>query len=328
MNNLGHVLLWLVVVALMVVHLVWGELPLSMLEVWKALSGKGSSQLAQTVVWDVRVPRMLVAIAAGGLLAWLGMLMQTWFHNPLAGPGVLGVTSGGSLGVAIAVLLGWGVPTWISASLGCFGALALVGMALRRFASPVTTLVFGLMLSYVVGAAVTFLQASAGSEALQTFVFWGMGTFGRAPLWQSLAMLGVAGVFGIWLRWRARWLDAWTLGTDLASTMGIPRRQFDMEMLVLSGLTVGWVTSVCGPVAFLGLATPHVYRFLMPARSHGVMMWGMLAAGILLALSGDLFVRATEAVSWVERVPLNAVLAMMGAPVVLAVMWKRNVDWS
>ena len=110
--------------------------------------------------------------------------------------------------------------------------------------------------------------------------------------------------------------------------MGIPRRQFDMEMLVLSGLTVGWVTSVCGPVAFLGLATPHVYRFLMPARSHGVMMWGMLAAGMLLALSGDLLVRATETVSWVERVPLNAVLAMMGAPVVLAVMWKRNVDWS
>ena len=92
MNNLGHVLLWFGVLALMVVHLVWGELPLSMVEVWQALSGKGSSQLAQAVVWDVRVPRMLVAIAAGGLLAWLGMLMQTWFHNPLAGPGVLGVT--------------------------------------------------------------------------------------------------------------------------------------------------------------------------------------------------------------------------------------------
>jgi iron complex transport system permease protein len=99
-------------------------------------------------------------------------------------------------------------------------------------------------------------------------------------------------------------------------------------MLLLSGIAVGWVTSICGPVAFLGLATPHVYRFFHRSRSHRNMMWGILAWGMLLAMGADLLVRGAEATELVMRMPLNAVLAMLGAPVVVAVLWKRTVDWS
>ena len=155
-------------------------------EWWGALCGTGEpSSLHNTILWEVRLPRTLTAIAAGALLGWLGMLLQTWFRNPLAGPGVLGITSGGSLGVALAVLTGLTMPTWIAASAGCLTVLVLIAAAAKRFVSPVTTLVFGLMVSYAVGSAVTLLQASASAESLQSFVFWGMGTFGKSTMWQA-----------------------------------------------------------------------------------------------------------------------------------------------
>jgi iron complex transport system permease protein len=265
-------------------------------------------------------------MTSGTLLGWLGLLMQTWFRNPLAGPGVLGITSGGSLGVALAVLLGLALPAWMAAAMGCFAVLLLIGVGARRFVSPVTTLVFGLMISYAVSAVVTVLQSSATAEALQTYVFWGMGTFGKASILQSTSCVALQLLLGMWMMRRAKWLDMWTLGEDLAQTMGVPKARLHLEILLLTGLVLGVVTSVCGPLAFLGLATPHVYRFFHPKRGHMDAIQGIGAWGALLALLADGVVRWTDslAMHW----PLNAVLAILGAPVVLAVLWKRTHDWS
>jgi iron complex transport system permease protein len=267
-----------------------------------------------------------MAMAAGTSLGWLGLLMQTWFRNPLAGPGVLGITSGGSLGVAVAVLLGLAMPAWMAASLGCFAVLLLIGVGARRFASPVTTLVFGLMISYAVSAIVTVLQSSATAEALQTFVFWGMGTFGKASFSQVAFCLALQAGLGIWMLRRSKWLDMWTLGEDLAQTMGVPKARLHIEILLMTGLVLGALTSVCGPLAFLGLATPHVYRFFHAERGHLDAIQGIGTWGAMLALVADGVVRWTDSVAmhW----PLNAVLAILGAPVVLAVLWKRTHDWS
>jgi len=288
--------------------------------------GEEVNDLHATVLRDVRVPRALMAMAAGTSLGWLGLLMQTWFRNPLAGPGVLGITSGGSLGVALAVLLGLSMPAWMAASLGCFAVLLLIGVGARRFVSPVTTLVFGLMISYAVSAAVTVLQSSANAEALQTFVFWGMGTFGKASVSQATLCLALQAGLGIWMMRRSKWLDMWMLGEDMAQTMGVPKSRLHLEILLMTGLVLGAVTSVCGPLAFLGLATPHVYRFFHRKRGHLASIQGVGAWGALLALAADGVVRFTDSMSmhW----PLNAVLAIMGAPVVLAVLWKRTHDLS
>ncbi len=315
------------VLALVAGHVFWGEVAMAPAEVLRAAAGRGSSELHEVVLRTVRIPRTLTAAASGVLLAWLGLLMQTWFRNPLAGPGVLGITSGGSLGVALAVLLGWGMPTWLGASLGCLGVLVLIGVGARRFASPVTTLVFGLMISYAVSAGVTVLESSASAESLQTFVFWGMGTFGKATLWQAVTLLGLVAVLGAWMRWRAAWLDAWLLGEELAQTMGVSRTQLNREILGITGLVLGWVTSVCGPLAFLGLAVPHVHAFFHPARSHRHRVTGVAAWGVALALMADGVVRWTDAAGGAHW-PLNAVLAMLGAPVVVSVLWKRTHDWS
>ena len=308
-------------------HLRWGEVSMDAAEWWGALCGTGRpSSLHTTILWEVRMPRMLTAIAAGVLLGWLGMLLQTWFRNPLAGPGVLGITSGGSLGVALAVLTGLTMPTWIAASSGCLTVLVFIAAAAKRFVSPVTTLVFGLMVSYAVGSAVTLLQASASAESLQSFIFWGMGTFGKSTMWQAGSLGALVLVSALWVVRRSGWLDMWTLGEDMAQTMGVPPAQFQGELLLLSGIVVGWVTSLCGPLAFLGLATPHVHKFFSKARSHRAMMGGVAMWGAVLALLSDGVVRVTDAggAHW----PLNAVLALFGAPVVVAVLWKRTLDWS
>lgn len=325
--NAKVILVLLAVVLLVGLHVFLGEVNMNPREVLAVAWGRSSSELHQTVLWEVRFPRVLTAASSGVLLAWLGLLMQTWFRNPLAGPGVLGITSGGSLGVAVAVLLGWALPTWIAASAGCFAVLLLIGFAARRFMSPVTTLVFGLMMSYAVSAAVTVLESSATAESIQAFVFWGMGTFGKATFWQAVSLVMLVAVLGSWMRWRAEWLDMWMLGEDLAQTMGIQRSRLQREILFLAGLVLGWVTSVCGPLAFLGLAVPHVYRFFHEARSHRSSIGGVAAWGVLLALAADGLVRWTDSVGgghW----PLNAVLAMFGAPVVISVLWKRTHDWS
>lgn len=308
-------------------HVFLGEVTMSPLEVVHAVTGQPDDELHDVVLRTVRIPRMLTAAASGLLLAWLGLLMQTWFRNPLAGPGVLGITSGGSLGVALAVLLGWGMPSWLAASVGCFAVLVLIAVGSRRFASPVTTLVLGLMISYAVSAAVTVLESSATAESLQSFVFWGMGTFGKSTLWQAVVLGGWVVVLGTWLWLRSRWLDAWTLGEDLAQTMGIPLTQLHTEVLVLTGLVVGCVTSICGPLAFLGLAVPHVYRFFHAPRGMKASVLGVAAWGVVLALFADGLVRLTDAQGGAHW-PLNAVLAMLGAPVVVSVIWKRNHDWS
>ena len=306
-------------VALGEVEIVWGEL------LGALLTGGEVNELHATIVKEVRWPRALTAMTSGTLLGWLGLLMQTWFRNPLAGPGVLGITSGGSLGVALAVLLGLALPAWMAAAMGCFAVL-LIGVGARRFVSPVTTLVFGLMISYAVSAVVTVLQSSATAEALQTYVFWGMGTFGKASFLQATSCVALQLLLGMWMMRRAKWLDMWTLGEDLAQTMGVPKARLHLEILLLTGLVLGVVTSVCGPLAFLGLATPHVYRFFHPKRGHMDAIQGIGAWGALLALLADGVVRWTDslAMHW----PLNAVLAILGAPVVLAVLWKRTHDWS
>jgi len=308
-------------------HVALGEVDIAWDELLGALlTGGELSELHATIVKEVRVPRAVTAMACGTLLGWLGLWMQTWFRNPLAGPRVLGITSRGSRGVALAVLLGLALPAWMAAAVGCFAVLLLIGVGARRFVSPVTTLVFGLMISYAVSAIVTVLQSSATAEALQTYVFWGMGTFGKASFLQAMSCMMLQVLLGVWMMRRAKWLDMWTLGEDLAQTMGVPKARLHVEILIVTGLALGVVTSICGPLAFLGLATPHVYRFFHPKRGHLDSIQGIGAWGALLALLADGVVRFTD--SWAMHWPLNAVLAILGAPVVLAVLWKRTHDWS
>lgn len=312
---------------LAVAHIVWGPVHVPLGEVWGALiEGEGKSGV---LVREVRLPRVLTAAGAGAALALCGLVLQTWFHNPLAGPSVLGITSGASLGVALAVLAGW---TWqtgwgfgastAGAVLGAGAVLVLVLAVSARWHAPVTLLVFGLMLGHVVGAVTTVLQAEARSEALQRFVVWGMGSFAATGRGAAVFLLVLTAAGGVFLYAVARHLDAWTLGPWTARSMGVPVVRVQWSVLAATGVLAGAVTALCGPVAFLGLATPHVVRMLLRNRTHRITLPAVAAAGAALALAADVFVRAPWSSSggW----PLNAVLSLFGAPVVIAVLFRTS----
>lgn len=313
-----------VLFGLLASHLMWGSTAISLVE---ALTGR--NETGQLILREVRLPRVLTAMAAGAGLSVSGLLLQTWFGNPLAGPSVLGVSSGAGMGVALAVLLPMGVG-WltITASAIIGSALVLVAVALvaNRFQQTAALLVFGLMLNYVIGALITVLQAESAADSLQHFIFWGMGTFGQVPLKVACGLLCMV-LVGLGWAWRLNTsLDTWTLGDYTAQSMGLERNRFRWSILAIAGVITGGITATCGPVAFLGLATPHVVRMFAKGRSHRFLIPMTALTGAIIALLADWGVKGGYGMDtgW----PLNAVLSLIGGPMVVWVLVKKGMSAS
>ncbi|MDA0303206.1 MAG: iron ABC transporter permease [Bacteroidetes bacterium] len=314
------IVLGLGIVVQVLLHLAWGPISIDWLDAWSLIDSTDS-----LVLFHVRLPRVVTAMAAGSGLALSGLLLQTWFHNPLAGPSVLGISAGSSMGVALVLLTGlawgwWGITS--AAVLGGMLTLLLILLVSRRFQGSATLLIFGLMLSYVVGALVTVLQAEAAQDALQQFVFWGMGTFGQAPLKLSVVMLVMVLLAWKLVASKSRDLDAWTLGSLTAQSMGVDEKRLKYTVIGVTGVLAGIITAVCGPVAFLGLAIPHLVRLMCSERSHRLMIPLTILTGAFMALLADWGVRAPglDGGGW----PLNAVLSLLGGPMVVWVLFRKT----
>jgi len=302
-------------------HVVWGTTEASFFS-W--MYGE-ADEVTTAIMMQIRIPRVLTAMGAGAGLGLCGLLLQTWFGNPLAGPSVLGISSGAGMGVALVVLAGFAGGWAATASAAVLGSiLVLMGLLLvaQRFRGMTTLLIFGLMLNYVLGALITILQAEAKQDALQQFVFWGMGTFGQNTMLLATGLLGLVGLVLSKSWFMRKNLDAWTLGEITARSMGVSDRQMRWNLLLLTGLTTGAVTAICGPVAFLGLATPHVVRSFSRRRTHDFLIPMTALCGAGLALLADWGVKGFGGVfdGW----PLNAVLSLLGGPMVIWVLIKRG----
>ena len=315
------------------IGLVTGSVHLSLAEVWNALLHPGADTAIGTIVWRVRLPEIATAAFAGAGLAAGGLLMQTLFRNPLAGPGVLGITSGSGLGVAL-VLLARPLWAWmplpqdlmmtVAALLGAIAVLLLIVFADRRVGDGITLLIMGLMVGYLCSALVSVLQAASGAEALKGYVLWGMGSFGGMDLPRlPWIMLPVAAglVVAITL---IKPLNALLIGDDQARSMGVPVDRVRRIAIWTTGVLAGTITAFCGPIAFLGLATPHVARAFLRTSDHRALMPGSILLGAVLALGCDLFVRTSASGT---LLPLNAVTSLLGAPVVLWVL-LRGRKWA
>lgn len=306
-------------VALAISHLMWGAVEVPWFGPW--------DDLHKEILWHVRLPRLLAAVAGGAGLSLCGLMLQTWFGNPLAGPSVLGISSGAGFGVALLVLLGWSggwFATATAAMTGSMVVLLLVLFVAHRFKSTTSLLIFGLMLNYVIGALITVMQAEAKQEALQQFVFWGMGTFGHGSLETGGALVLVV-LLSIAFVWRMHGsLDMWTLGGLTARSMGVNDRQLRWKLVALSGLLTGGITAACGPVAFLGLATPHVVRLMTRERSHRTLIPLVALTGAVLAMAADWGVKGVlgSEQGW----PLNAVLSLIGGPMVIWVLVSKSQE--
>lgn len=314
---------------LLLLQLTTGSISIPIDELVNALLlGQDANPTYVTILWDSRIPRTLAALLAGASLSWSGMLMQTLFRNPLAGPSMLGVSSGASLGVALLVLgsggtLGVaGITGYISISAaafaGAFLLLALVLLVARRFADESTLLIFGIMLTFFTSALVDALQSRAGSEALRSYITWGMGNFGDCNF-TEIIFLVAAFLAGLVISARLiPALNLMLLGESYAQTMGVDVRAVRISMMIATGILAGCVTAFCGPIAFIGLAVPHLSRWLTQTADHKKNLLSTLWLGAITALFCD----------WLSRItalPLNTIASALGAPFVIALVirWKR-----
>jgi iron complex transport system permease protein len=288
------------------------------------------------VVWSIRMPRALTALLAGAALSVAGLQMQTLFRNPLADPFVLGVSAGASVGVALVVLgTGAGATVALGQSLGVSGDVAITAAAIAgafavlvlvtsvsaRTSDAATVLVLGLMCSYAVSALVTVLVAASQPERLQQWAQWGFGSFSGVT-WQRLQLfLPVTAVGLLAAASTTKQLNALLLGENYARSMGLAVRRARLTTMVGASLLGAVVTAFCGPIAFLGIAVPHVCRGLLGTSDHRVLLPAVVLAGGIAALAAQ----TLSLVLGSGRVlPLNAITALFGAPVVVIVLLRSR----
>ena len=270
------------------------------------------------ILWELRFPRAVAAVLAGVALSVSGLCLQTVFRNPLCGPYVLGISSGASLGVAIALLAGFGfgaLGVLGAASAGAIQVTQVILVLASRFRNSSVLLVAGLLVGYFVNALVNVLVSGADAESLQVYVSWGLGSFGRltlgaAPGFAIAVLVGLALVVC-----SMRYLNAIHMGDDFARGLGVRVGRSRICVLLGSSILAGAATAYCGPVAFIGIAVPHLAFMLFRTTNHRVLLPGVSLCGALLALVAGLFP---------VSIPLNAVLSIVGVPVILYVLLRGN----
>ncbi|QVQ50144.1 iron ABC transporter permease [Spiractinospora alimapuensis] len=313
-----------------------GSTPLTVGQVSSALFGLGGvDHQVVTIVWEVRVPRAVTALLAGAALGVAGAQMQTLLRNPLAEPYILGVSAGASLGVA-AVVLGAGsaggafvsiggaygrAGLVVASALGAGAVLALVLVLARWTKSVVTLLIIGVMVGSGVTSFVSLLMSLSDPERMQRFVLWGLGNF-SATTWPDLAWFAPIVAVGILAALTLmKPLNALLLGETYAQTMGVPVRLVRWLVILCASVLAGTVTAFCGPVAFLGLAIPHLTRIALGTTNHRVLLPGTALMGACVAvLCGT--VAVLPGVGGV--LPLNVVTSLIGAPIVIGVLIRSR----
>lgn len=315
-------------VALFAIDLAVGSVRIPLAEVWAALTGGEVESATATIVRSIRLMKAVVAIAAGAALAVSGLQMQTLFRNPLAGPFVLGISSGASFGVALlllgAPLLGWSGSALLS-SLGVAGAawagaaaiLALIALVSRHIKDIMVILILGMMCSSGVDAVVQILQYLSNEGALKSFVIWTMGSLGDVTglqLWLLLAAVGAGLVLAVAV---IKPLNLLLLGEHYARTMGLSIRRTRLLIFLSTTLLAGTVTAFCGPVGFVGLAVPHLARMLFRTADHRILLPAT-------ALTGSCVVLLCDIVSKWFTLPINTITALMGIPIVVWVVVRHK----
>ena len=297
-----------------------------------------SSPAWAIIVHTIRLPKAITAVLAGAALSVSGLQMQTLFRNPLADPFVLGISAGASLGVAIVVLTVGSVGSVLIAGLGFLGDLSLAVAAImgaaavlgcvllvsRSVQSVMTLLILGLMFGYATGAFVSILIYFSVPEQIQSYILWTFGSFGSVT-WRQMPVLICAIFLGLLLAFLCiKPLNALLLGENYARSMGLNVKRIRLWVLISASILAGATTAFCGPIAFLGLAVPHLCRSLLHTSDHRVLMPAVTCLGATLALLSDLIAHLPGS-QFV--LPLNAVTSLIGAPIVIwFILYRKNLS--
>ncbi|AKG91741.1 ABC-type Fe3+-siderophore transport system, permease component [Geoglobus ahangari] len=299
-----------------------GSVAASLEDLLDAISGKDN--IKGYIILNVRVPRTLGAYIGGAALALSGLMLQTYFRNPLAGPYVLGISSAASLGVALYVLagVGWSYYGLVGSSmLGSLVAILFVLVLASRVRSAVTLLIAGLMFGYVFGAVERILITFAESRQVHEFVLWTFGSFSGVT-WDDLRIFSALVLVSLMLSVAlAKPLNAMLLGEEYARSMGVDVRAVRVAVVTMSSFLAALVTAFAGIVAFIGLAVPHIVRMLFRTSDHRVLIPAVSVCGALITVICDIVARTIA--SPVE-LPISVVTSLFGAPIVVLLIMKRR----
>ncbi|MGF0098128.1 iron chelate uptake ABC transporter family permease subunit [Prevotella sp. SGI.027] len=318
---------------LLMLNLLVGSVAIPTHDVLAILSGHDVGKPSwQFIILQSRLPQALTALLCGAALSTSGLLLQTSFQNPLAGPSIFGINSGAALGVALVMLLlGGSVSTalfsvggaWAVLLAAFVGAMAVTGiifMFAQWVKSSVMLLIIGMMIGYLASSAIALLNFFATPEGVKSFTMWGMGNFGGVSLSQLPMFTGaiVIGLVGSVLLIKP--LNALLLGETYARNLGVNVRTVRSWLLVITGWLTAVTTAYCGPVAFIGLAVPHLARLVIGTDNHLQLLPITMAMGALIALLCQLVcvLPGSQGI-----LPLNAVTPLIGAPVIIYIIWKR-----
>ena len=296
-----------------------GAVNIPVCDVWAALTGGDCPHATKKIVLNIRLIKAVVALLAGAALSVSGLQMQTLFRNPLAGPYVLGISSGASLGVALVVLAGVGSSIGIAGAawVGAAAVLIVITAVGRRIKNIMVILILGMMFSSGVGAVVQILQYFSHEESLKTFVIWTMGSLGDVTLPQ-LTLLGLSVAVGLLLAvLTIKPLNLLLFGEEYAVTMGLDIRHSRGLLFLSTTLLAGTITAFCGPIGFIGLAIPHVTRILFQNSDHRVLLPGTTLSGASILLFCDV-------ISKIFTLPINTITALLGIPIVVWVVLRNK----
>ena len=282
--------------------------------------------MEQNIMHAIRLPKAITAILAGAALSVSGLIMQTLFRNPLAGPYTLGVSSGASLGVALLTMLGAFLPSFLHSfslpTAACIGAIAVLLLVLavsRRVTNNVSLLIVGLMFGSIAGALVSLLQNFANPDALKLFIVWTLGSLSSVG-WGDMQMLAPILLLGtLFVLLTVKPLNGLLLGEDYARGLGIHVSRTRLYIVLATGLLAGGVTAFCGPIAFIGVAVPHIARGLFNTSNHRITLPASALIGACLLLVCDVLCSL-----FIYPLPISTVSALFGAPIIIWIILKNK----
>ena len=324
------------IAVLFVLNLLLGTVKIPVGDVLATLMGSQEiSEITRNIIWSSRVPQALTAMVAGAGLAVSGLQMQTVFRNPLAGPSVLGISSGASLGVACVVLLSGSlggvalsrlgyigdVAMSVAAIIGSLAVMILILYVSQKVKGNVTLLIIGVMIGYLATAVIGVLKFFSAEEDIKAYVVWGLGSFSRVSGNQMVLFVVLMAILLPLSMLLVKTMNLLLLGDGYARNLGLNIRRARMQVILCSGVLVAIVTAYCGPISFLGLAVPHLCRALFRSSDHRILMPGTLLAGAALALFCNLVARMP---GFEGALPVNSVTALVGAPVIAGVLFRRH----
>ena len=327
-------LLALLVVVLLAVNLAVGSVSIPLRDVISIVTGHQAARPSwHFIIMESRLPQAITAMLCGGSLAVSGLMLQTAFKNPLAGPSIFGINSGAGVGVALVMLALGGSLSVGSVSISGFmavlaaafvGAMVVMGLIFlfsTMVRNNVMLLIVGIMIGYIANSVVALLNFFATDEGVKSYMVWGMGSFGgvpmsQIPLFSSLCIVGLVGALLL-----VKPLNALLLGEQYAENLGVNTRRVRNWLIIVTGLLTAITTAYCGPIMFIGLAVPHIANLLFRQSNHRILMPGTILCGAVIALmcNAICFLPGESGV-----IPLNAVTPVMGAPVIIYIIARRK----